>query len=109
MLVRGSGISFGDPKFQAAQQACQDLRPAGFGTAQAGPGGPLQPGIGGPDPSQTMLAFARCMRQNGFPDFPDPAPGGRIVIGPGTGVDPNDPRFQNTVRACSAAVTEQGR
>jgi len=49
------------------------------------------------------LAHARCMREQGL-DFPDPqfgADGGaRIDIGPGSGLDPEDPDFREAQEAC---------
>jgi hypothetical protein len=40
------------------------------------------------DPQERALAFARCMRENGLPDFPDPQVGengGVMIMGPGAG------------------------
>lgn len=39
------------------------------------------------------LAFARCMRAHGVPDFPDPdgQPG---QLGPSSGIDPASPKFR---------------
>ena len=49
------------------------------------------------------LKMARCMRENGF-DFPDPqfGTGGEIrqKIERGSGIDPEDPRFQQAMQAC---------
>jgi hypothetical protein len=108
MMRRDQGMSFNDPRRIAAMEACQDLRPAGIGGGTAGLGGP---GAGGFADQEQALAFARCMRENGVADFPDPvAGGGRIVIqggGPGQGaLDPNDPTFQAAVQTCRASVLE---
>jgi hypothetical protein len=48
------------------------------------------------------LAHAKCMRENGVPDYPDPKEdgNGRVQIVPGQGVDPNDPDFQKAMDAC---------
>jgi hypothetical protein len=101
MLTRGSGISMTDPKYQAAVEACRELRPAGTGAGMGmGPGGP--PGFGG---EETALKFAQCMREQGVTNFPDPSSGGRMVISPGQGgMDPNNPRFQAAMQTCRAAV-----
>lgn len=49
------------------------------------------------DPQQA-LAFARCMRANGVPDFPDPDPDGRF---PGQRHEQQDtPKFQAATEAC---------
>lgn len=46
------------------------------------------------------LAYAQCMRKNGAPTFPDPSQDGKIVVGPGSGVDPRSPGFQKAQEAC---------
>jgi hypothetical protein len=46
------------------------------------------------------------------PDFPDPNPGSggvRIVTGEGSGLNPNDPRFQAAMQTCRASILEAGR
>jgi hypothetical protein len=96
----GNGISQGftarrggkgpdDPKFKAAQQACQKYLPNG--------GQPTKPN---PQEQQQMLAFARCMRQHGI-DVPDPGASGGIEVkgGPGT-VNPDSPKFKAAEQAC---------
>ena len=48
--------------------------------------------------------FARCMRDRGV-DVPDPEPGGGPVrIGPGTGIDLDDPKFAEAQQACAKEV-----
>ncbi len=50
------------------------------------------------------LANARCMREHGIENFPDPTFGengeARIQIGEGSGIDPEDPDFQEAQEAC---------
>ena len=82
-----------DPRLRAAMEACQDLRPAGLDHQD----------FGDPDFVEAMFEFAQCMRENGLPDFPDPGPDGRLVIGHGT-VDRNDPRFQAALQTCYESV-----
>ncbi|MFF3325354.1 hypothetical protein [Streptomyces sp. NPDC002889] len=45
-----------------------------------------------------VLAYAKCMRKNGMPDFPDPQPGGGLGLPPGT--DPNSPEFKKVEDKC---------
>jgi hypothetical protein len=79
----------GDPEeARAAQEACQDLLPAG------GPGG----GANDPRAQERMLEFAQCMRDNGVESFPDPQPGGGIQIGPDQAEDPDFEAAQETCR-----------
>jgi hypothetical protein len=104
MLDRRTGISFNDPRLRAAQQACQDVRPAGAGGGfSAGTGGP---GAAGAADEEAMFAFARCMRENGVPGFPDPsAGGGRMVVGAEAGINPNDPKFRAAQQTCMASLS----
>ena len=34
---------------------------------------------GAPEQQEAALKFAQCMRDNGVPDFPDPAPDGPLI------------------------------
>jgi hypothetical protein len=53
------------------------------------------------------LKMAQCMREKGF-NFPDPqfGTGGEIrqKIGPGSGINPEDPRFQQAMQDCGKAA-----
>ena len=65
-------------------------------------------GSGSP-PSQTQLQqdalkYARCMRANGVPNFPDPSSGGGFVFQAGSGVDPSSPAFQAARAKCQKLV-----
>jgi hypothetical protein len=46
-----------------------------------------------------FLAFSRCMRSHGVPNFPDPSSGG-IQIRPGQGLNPQSPAFQAAGNIC---------
>lgn len=81
-------------KMEAAQEACKQYAPNG-GNA--------------PKPSAEELQrsrdMAKCMRENGVPNFPDPNPDGSIQIDPkklGTG--PDDPSWKKAEEACSKYV-----
>jgi hypothetical protein len=57
------------------------------------------------------LAYSRCMRDHGIPDFPDPAvtTSGRhrtvtIRVSSGSDFDPNDPKFVTADHACHALL-----
>jgi hypothetical protein len=54
---------------------------------------------------EAALKMARCMREHGI-DFPDPqfGEGGRIqqkLGGPGSSINPEDPRFQQAMKTCA--------
>jgi hypothetical protein len=68
-----------------------------------------QPSASGASSSQLMarsLAYARCMRNHGVGDFPDPtaSPGGGVTFqfngGPGSDLDRNSPTFQKADQTC---------
>lgn len=77
--------------FKEAGDACRHLAPEGWGDAKEGPGD-----------AEVMLKFARCMRENGLPDYPDPDPnsGNRIML------DPNAPKAQTALESCKAILQD---
>ncbi|HWF51169.1 MAG TPA: hypothetical protein VG294_11070, partial [Solirubrobacteraceae bacterium] len=54
--------------FKQAISACKNLEPAGFTGSKRSS-----------QQQQAGLKFARCIRANGVPDFPDPTPNGPLV------------------------------
>lgn len=69
------GLSPAAPSFQAAQSKCQRLMGGGAAGGPLSPGGPLSRGTHTHPSPQTLaklLRIARCMRQHGVSDFPDP-------------------------------------
>jgi hypothetical protein len=59
---------------------------------------------------EAALANARCMREHGIENFPDPTFGGngeaQIRIGKGSGIDPDDPDFKEAQEACADLMPE---
>lgn len=88
----GSGVDPQSSEFKKAQEACKDLSPQGEG----GPNG------GKPLDSAKVAEWARCMRENGVPKFPDPEiDGGAMVIDmSAVGMKGDDPEFQEAMEAC---------
>jgi hypothetical protein len=97
----GTGINPQSPAFKSARRACARLAPGGA------PGGVRA------TESQFLAAlrFAKCMRVNRFPSFPDPTrvdspPGPILIIGNGlffrvsANFDPNTPAIHRAVAAC---------
>lgn len=77
--------------FDEALEACR----------QWAPNGGAKPEI---DPAHLELArqMAKCMRENGVPDFPDPNPDGSIHFGAEkNGVGPGNPTFDKAQEKCS--------
>lgn len=89
-VQRGGALDPDNPQFQAAQQACKSLEPAGLGA----------PNQGGGQQAEDMLKFVGCMRENGVASFPDPQPDGRILINRGAGVDPESAEFKAAEETC---------
>jgi hypothetical protein len=68
-VLNGSSIDPSSTTWTAAIAACKDLQPPGFtgdGERSAGE-------------QDAALQFAQCIRDNGVPDFPDPANGQPLV------------------------------
>ncbi len=67
----------------------------------------------GSTPTQAQLQqdapkYARCMRANGVPNFPDPSPGGGFVFSRHAGVDPLSPAFKAAQAKCKKSMPGQG-
>lgn len=67
-VINGSSLDPSTAAWKQAISACKDLEPPGF------TGGKVTP-----QQRTARLRFARCMRDNGVPDFPDPTPNGPLV------------------------------
>jgi hypothetical protein len=77
-------------KVDAANQKCRQHMPNGG-----------EPGQADPEMLERLRKFAQCMRDNGFPDFPDPGDGGLMINGnehPEWG--PDNPEFVAAQEAC---------
>ena len=89
--LRTSNVNLASPAFGSAQKACAKLQP----------GGSTPPRITGEQPYQ-MAAKARCIREHGFPDFPDPAfaSGGGGMVAPADW-NPEAPASIKARKACA--------
>jgi hypothetical protein len=67
-VVNGSSLNSSSPAFTQAISACKDLEPAGFTGSKRSP-----------QQMDAALKFARCIRDNGVTDFPDPVNGQPLV------------------------------
>ncbi|MEG3636443.1 hypothetical protein [Micromonospora palythoicola] len=88
-----------DPEqVEAGMEKCRQLLPNGGQAARLDP-----------EQLEQMRVMARCMRQNGVPEFPDPAADGRIQIQrDALGIDPDDPAFRAALEACRQHVPQFG-
>jgi hypothetical protein len=68
-VLNGSSLDPDAPAWKAAIGACKDLQPPGF-TGE---------GKVSTEQQKTRLEFARCIRENGVKDFPDPVNGQPLV------------------------------
>jgi hypothetical protein len=94
----GTDIDPNSPEFQQARQACQDEAPAGL---QSGQGSSA-------DTQAQVLKFAKCMRENGVPNFPDPTVQGGAVLSQAPGVDTNSPEFKQAQQVCGQILSGLG-
>ncbi|MEU4894826.1 hypothetical protein AB0B12_19900 [Streptomyces sp. NPDC044780] len=94
----GAGIDPQSPEFQKAEKACKQYMPAP----------PPEEGGGGPGDvwsTDDKLKYAKCMRNNGVPSFPDPDENGGFKLE----VDPTTPQFQKAEEACKKYQPESLR
>jgi hypothetical protein len=79
-------------KVQAAQRACRQYIAKANPRLNASPAGQAQF-------NQAFVKFAKCMRANGVPNFPD-----RIQDAEGV-INPNSPAVQSALQACQSYAT----
>jgi hypothetical protein len=87
----------GSPSFKSAQHACAHIMPAASN---------------GPTPAQiqahtdAILAFAKCMREHGFPKFPDPNSQGQLSPSAlsQAGINLQQPAIKPAAFACVAVT-----
>jgi hypothetical protein len=72
----------------------------GTGAASTGTSAASESG----SPESQALAFARCMRAHGLPNFPDPSPGGNFEFSKRSGIGPSSRAFQTARAKCKAYV-----
>jgi len=71
-------------------------------------GGEASSGSSGGQPQSAALKYARCMRANGEPTFPDPNSSGGFQIEQGTGVDPASTAFKAARAKCEKLLPDGG-
>ena len=94
---RGTGVAARAPRRRVRQPACADHSWVGHRNRRQR--GQLRLGRAGRAPPRP-LAFAKCMRANGVPNFPDPKPGGGFEFPVSAGNDPASPAFRAAQAKC---------
>jgi hypothetical protein len=61
-----------------------------------------------PDAGGSALAFAKCMRASGVPNFPDPNPGGGQSFTVGSGINPSSPAVKAAQAKCQKLLPDGG-
>jgi hypothetical protein len=82
-----------DPaKIKEAEEKCKQYAPG------SGDNKPIDPEI-----ARQNREIAKCMRENGVPNFPDPQPDGTLQIQatPGSGMEPGNPAFEAASKKCN--------
>jgi hypothetical protein len=92
VLVAGCGGSSGSVSTATAAGASTPASTAAAGATSTGSTVP-------DDVASAALAFARCMRANGVPNFSDPLPGLGLLFSP-NGVNPNAPAVKAAHAKC---------
>lgn len=105
--MRENGVEMSDPDGdgppmieEGADTSLAEVEAAHEKCKQYAPSGGAAPGEADPEHAERMREVAQCMRDNGFPDFPDPDEDGRVVLGEETGIDPTDEKFQEAQAKC---------
>jgi hypothetical protein len=95
----GIALPAGDPaKLDAAMKACDKFM--GGGSSSSGSKLDMKP-----EDIERMRKMAKCMRENGVTDFPDPetggtSVGGSISVGPGGTIDATSKVFEEAMKKC---------
>jgi hypothetical protein len=99
LLVAGCGGSSGSPTATTVGSTpapASNTAAAGSATSSV----PTAPA----DAASAALAFARCMRANGVPNFPDPQPGGGFVFN-ANGINPSAPAISAAHAKCQKLMS----
>jgi hypothetical protein len=97
--LTAEGKTFAGPALRSAERACKAYLP---------PAGGPPPQVSA-EQQRKALAFARCMRAHGVPNFPDPAFSGNGPAGPPAGINPQAPAFRSAARVCGCRRRRQHR
>ncbi|MEV3874437.1 hypothetical protein [Streptomyces sp. NPDC049906] len=92
--IDGSKVDMKSSQAQAADKACKTLLPPMEAKAPA-------------EVQEASVEYAKCMRKNGVPKFPDPnSEGGIDLNGDTLGVDPNGQAYKDADKVCKPILDE---
>jgi hypothetical protein len=95
VLVAACGASSPNPTVARLGDATTSGSTGAAGGGAASSGSPSPSALG-----SDALAFAKCMRSNGVPNFPDPNPGGGFLFHASAGMNPSSPGFKAAQAKC---------
>ncbi|MGV9883573.1 hypothetical protein [Streptomyces sp. NPDC003006] len=95
-LTPDGGADPNSDAFKKAQEACKDKAPQGVGGGGGGGGDTID--------SAKVAAWAKCLRKNGVPKFPDPEINGSSmnIDLVAAGVDPQSSEFTEAMQTCQS-------
>jgi len=89
--MQGFGTDSDMEKVEAAIEQCREFLPGGGETGQSDP-----------EHLERVREIAKCMRENGVTDFPDPDVDGRMNLD--LSMSPDDPTFQAAMEKCGQGM-----
>ncbi|MDG4775199.1 hypothetical protein [Solwaraspora sp. WMMD792] len=89
--MQGFGTDSDMEKVEAAIEQCREFLPGGGETGQSDP-----------EQIERVREIAKCMRENGVTDFPDPDVDGRMNLD--LSMSPDDPTFQAAMEKCGQGM-----
>jgi hypothetical protein len=116
ILVAGCGAAAPSPTAATAAGATTSAstvaagaaRTTGSGTGTRGEATSSRSNAAGDSQAEALLAFARCMRANGVPNFPDPRAGSGAAFPIPAGTSPAAPAFHAAQAKCQTLLPDDG-
>jgi hypothetical protein len=111
----GHGLGRRSPRLRRARVAAVITATAGVALlatacssspSSAGSGGP--PNAGGSANSPSAVAYSRCMRSHGIPNYPDPDSSGQIPKKTGQQLGISDSEYRAATGACADLIPNNG-
>jgi hypothetical protein len=107
VLLAGCGGSSSRPTTATAGRTTASASTVAAATTTTGAKSAASP-VSGAGQAAVLLAFAKCMRANGVPNFPDPAAGGGARFPVPVGSNPAAPSFRAAQAKCQKVLPGGG-